>query len=61
MNLFWLIRAKRWAKHPPSAKRVLLVFGVVAACVALYLLERAGLLPAWMELEGRTGRRGVQF
>ncbi|WP_417243746.1 hypothetical protein [Celeribacter sp.] len=61
MTLFWLIRAKRWVQNPPSAKRVGLVFGVVAACVALYLIERAGLLPDWMHLDGTTGRRGFRF
>ncbi|ALI54551.1 hypothetical protein IMCC12053_603 [Celeribacter marinus] len=55
--MFWLIRAKRWAKHPPSTKRIIFVFGIVAACVVLYLIERAGLLPEWMQLEGRGGMR----
>ncbi|MEM5468029.1 hypothetical protein [Celeribacter marinus] len=61
MNMLWLIRAKAWAKRPPSTKRIIFVFGIVAACVVLYLIERAGLLPEWMQLEARTGRGGMRF
>lgn len=39
MNFHWLLRAKRWAQHPPSMKKVLLVLGVVAVCLALYGIE----------------------
>ncbi len=48
MNPRWLLMAKRWAQHPPSMKRVLLVLGVVAACVLLVVAERYGLVPDWM-------------
>ncbi|MEJ6398222.1 hypothetical protein [Yoonia sp. 208BN28-4] len=39
MNFFWLLRAKRWAQNPPSAKMVMLVIGIIAFCLALYGLE----------------------
>jgi hypothetical protein len=36
----WLLRMARWARHPPSPRRVALVLGVVAACLALVAVER---------------------
>jgi hypothetical protein len=41
MNINWLIHAKRWAQNPPSWGRILLIFGVIAACIAIYAIERA--------------------
>ena len=43
-----MIRATRWARNPPSARRVLLVFGVIAACLVLFGLERAFGWPDWL-------------
>lgn len=40
MNPRWLLNASRWARNPPSAKRVLLVLGVIAFCLVLAGLER---------------------
>ena len=40
MNPRWLLRASRWARHPPPARRVVLVLAVVAACLALAGIER---------------------
>ena len=40
MNPLWLLRMSRWARRPPSARRVLLVLAVVAACLALAAVER---------------------
>ncbi len=51
----WFFRMKRWAQHPPSPKKVALVLGIVAVCLALYGLEKGGLLPEWMAAE-RVGR-----
>ena len=36
----WLIRMKRWAENPPSAKMVALVLATIAVCVGLYAIER---------------------
>ena len=36
----WLLRMAKWARHPPSAGRVKLVFIVVAICLAIVLLEQ---------------------
>ena len=40
MNLFWFLRAKRWAQNPPSLKRVLFMLGIVGFCLAVYLIEQ---------------------
>ena len=40
MNQMWLLRMARWLRHPPSPKRVKLVLAVLAACLALYAVER---------------------
>jgi hypothetical protein len=50
MNMIWLIRAARWARNPPSLSRVLLVLGVVAACLVLYGIEWMGLWPDWLRV-----------
>ena len=44
----WLIRAKRWAQHPPSPGRVRLVLGVLALCIAIVVLERIFGWPDWL-------------
>ena len=35
-----LERMAKWARHPPSAKRVRLVLGVIALCLILVAIER---------------------
>jgi hypothetical protein len=35
----WLLRMARWARHPPSPRRVALVLGVAAACLLLAGIE----------------------
>lgn len=54
-NLIWLIRASRWARNPPSARRVALVLGVIALALALVGLEHFGLWPEWATLERGRG------
>ena len=50
-----LLRATKWARRPPSARRVALVLAVIALCLGLGLLDWAGLLPDWFALpEGRS-------
>ena len=43
----WLLRMSRWARNPPSAKRVMLVLGVIIACLLIYGLEQMGWWPDW--------------
>ena len=35
MNPKLLMKMAMWARNPPSAKRVMLVFGVITACLAI--------------------------
>lgn len=56
MYLTWLIRAKRWARNPPSAGRVKLVLAIVAVCAALFVIERYIGWPEALTLEPRGGR-----
>jgi hypothetical protein len=46
--MHWLIRAKRWAAHPPSTRQVVLVSGVVAVCLAIGLFEWVFGWPDWL-------------
>lgn len=55
MNLVHFLRMARWARTPPSRRRVLLVAVVIGACLALAGLEWAGLVPEGFGLE--TGRQ----
>ena len=54
-NLNWLIRASRWARHPPSAKRIRLVLAVVGISLALVGLEHFGLWPDWATMDRPRG------
>lgn len=40
MNWNHLLRMSRWARNPPSARRVKLVLAVTALCLGLYGVER---------------------
>lgn len=50
MNPRLLLRAAKWARRPPSARRVLLGLVVIALCLGLAGLEWAGLLPDWFRV-----------
>lgn len=57
MNSRWLIRMSRWARNPPPLRRVLLVFAIVAACLALAGAEKFGLWPESFTLDPKAQRR----
>lgn len=52
----WMLRAKRWAQHPPPMSRVLLVLGAIAACLALVAVEAMGLWPDWLAVNSLRAR-----
>ncbi|MFO7921933.1 hypothetical protein DZD18_14410 [Rhodobacteraceae bacterium W635] len=58
MNLFWLVRMRRWAQNPPSWRRVVLVVAVIVFCLALAALELVFGWPDWLTVTpiGRGGR-----
>ncbi|MCB1310371.1 MAG: hypothetical protein KDK29_00115 [Sedimentitalea sp.] len=49
--MHWLLRMSRWARNPPSERRVLMVLAVILACLAVVGAERAGLWPDWATAE----------
>ena len=51
------LRMARWARRPPSEKRVLLVVGVIAVALAIWGLEQLFGAPGWMQLEPLPGAR----
>jgi hypothetical protein len=51
MNLFWLLRMRRWAQNPPSMGRVVLVVSVIAICLLLFAVERIWGWPEWLTVE----------
>jgi len=55
-NLTWLIRASRWVRNPPGPRRIKLVFGIIAAGLAMLALEKLGWWPDWATLERGRGR-----
>lgn len=56
MNMIWLLRAAKWARNPPSAKRVKLVIAVIAIGLALLALEKLGWWPDWATQDQRPHR-----
>jgi hypothetical protein len=39
MNPRWFLRMARWAHRPPSERQVILVLGVIAACLLIGGIE----------------------
>jgi len=48
LNPRHLLRMSKWARNPPSEKRVKLVLGVIIACFVLFGIERLVGFPAWL-------------
>jgi len=42
-------------------RRVILVFGIIAVCLVLFLVERYVGWPDWLSLEARRGNRIPRF
>tara|TARA_R110002094_G_scaffold77765_3_gene84234 strand:- start:325 stop:498 length:174 start_codon:yes stop_codon:yes gene_type:complete len=51
MNPRHLLRMSRWARNPPSEKRVKLVFGIVALALLIGGIEWMGWWPEWATAE----------
>ena len=56
-NLIWLLRATKWARHPPSPEMVKLVFAIILLGLAIVLIEKAGLWPEWATMDHGRGVR----
>ncbi len=51
MNPIWFLRMSKWVRNPPSLGRIKLVFGVIAVCVLIVVLDRYGIWPDWATAE----------
>ncbi|KGB82568.1 MAG: hypothetical protein CL814_11920 [Confluentimicrobium sp.] len=60
MNPRWFLRMARWARNPPGEKRVKLVLGVIALCLALLAVERFVGWPDWLTVNGTPDGRLVK-
>ncbi|SPH17779.1 hypothetical protein DEA8626_01306 [Defluviimonas aquaemixtae] len=58
MNLTQLLRMARWARHPPSRRRVIIVSVAVALCLTLAGAEWLGLFPEHWGID--PGRRSFR-
>ena len=56
-NLIWLLRASKWARNPPSAKMVKLVFAIILIGLVILGLEWLDLWPEWAQMERGRGPR----
>lgn len=59
-NLNWLIRASRWARHPPSARTVKIVAAIVVAGLLIVAAEKMGFWPDWAQVDPSRGRRPLR-
>ncbi|MCK4713039.1 MAG: hypothetical protein KAT26_09190 [Marinosulfonomonas sp.] len=50
-NLRHLLRMSKWARKPPSEKRVKLVIGIIVICLILFAVERWIGVPDWMQMD----------
>ena len=50
MNPRHLLRMARWARRPPSERRVKLVLGIIAVCLLVFGVERILGWPDWLTL-----------
>jgi hypothetical protein len=48
MNPIWLLRMKRWVKHPPSPAKIKLVAAVLAICLMFWGIEQIWGWPDWL-------------
>lgn len=56
MNLRHMLRMSKWARNPPSEKKVKLVIGIIVICLILFAIERWIGVPEWLQMEPQ--RRG---
>lgn len=53
MNMNFLLRMARMARHPPSPKRAALMVAVIVACFALWGVEMYWGWPDWLTVNKR--------
>lgn len=58
MNIFWLLKMKRWSQNPPSKQRIMVFLAVITICVGIVLIEKFIGWPDALTVEP-TGRARV--
>jgi hypothetical protein len=48
MNPIWFLRMAKWARHPPSASRVILVLSVIGISIVLFGIDYFFGWPEWL-------------
>lgn len=43
----WLLRMSRWARNPPSEKRVIFVLAIIVVALVIVGIEKMGWWPDW--------------
>lgn len=56
MNPLFFLRLARWARNPPSPRKLMLIGAVVAFCLTLVAVEYFVGWPDWLTVNGKTGR-----
>ena len=57
MNMRHFLRMAKWARNPPSEKRVKLGLAVIAICLLLFGIERLIGWPEWLTPDMGSGSR----
>jgi hypothetical protein len=57
VNLLWLVRLRRWLRHSPSPRLVIVVLGVVGVMLGLAAVEHFLGWPEALTVDGRGFRR----
>lgn len=50
----------RWARNPPSARRVKLVAAILGICLLVWLIEKSGYWPDWATAQRMRGMGGLR-
>ena len=56
MNQRWLMKAKRWAQNPPSARQVMFYGMIIAICLAMAGFEWLWGWPEWLTVNSTRFR-----
>jgi uncharacterized membrane protein YdcZ (DUF606 family) len=48
MNIRWLLRMALWVRNPPGAAKVKFIFGIIAMCLVIVIIEQIWGWPEWL-------------
>lgn len=51
MNIRHLLRVSKWARHPPSSQRIMILAVVLVLSLTVYGLDYFGVWPEWARTE----------